>query len=45
MNIRINEKSMVARLAAHILHEECMAVVIGKTNLSMEYKQAEFFKK
>lgn len=44
MNIRIKEKSMVARLAAYILHEECMAVVIGKTIYLWNTSRQNFLK-
>lgn len=44
MNIRIKEKSMVARLAAYILHEERMAVVIGKTIYLWNTSRQNFLK-
>jgi hypothetical protein len=44
MNIRITQKSIVARLAAHILHEERMAVVIGKTIYLWNTSRQNFLK-
>src|SRR3954471_18290845 len=44
MKISIKEKSMVARFAAYILHEDRMAVVLGKTIHLWNTSKKDFLK-
>jgi hypothetical protein len=44
MKIRIKENSFLARLAAYILHEDCVAVVIGKTIYLWNTNRKDFLK-
>jgi ABC-type polysaccharide transport system permease subunit len=44
MKISIKEKSLVARFAAYLLHEDRMAVVIGKTIYLWNTSRHDFLK-
>ena len=44
MQIRIKEKSFLARAAAYMLREDCMAVVIGKTICLWNTNRRDFLK-
>ncbi|HEY6975038.1 MAG TPA: DUF4157 domain-containing protein [Chitinophagaceae bacterium] len=44
MKIRIKENSFLARVAAYILHEDCVAVVIGETVYLWNTNRQDFLK-